>query len=96
MIAAILRAQWLSMRFSTRGRAVTLVVALIWYGMWTVAAWATGIAIAKADASALRIYLPVGLLGVLLAPVWSIWLGVTLLQGSRVATAHSGRPVVSV
>ena len=42
------------------------------------------------------VLLPVGLLGVLLAPVWSIWLGITLLRGSRAATAHSGRPVVSV
>jgi hypothetical protein len=42
------------------------------------------------------VLLPVGLLGVLLVPVWSIWLGLTLLRGLRDETAHSGRPVVSV
>jgi hypothetical protein len=30
------------------------------------------------------VLLPVGLLGVLLAPVWSIWLGITLLRGRTV------------
>jgi hypothetical protein len=40
--------------------------------------------------------LPVGLLGVLLAPVWSIWLGMTLLREARGVIAHSGLPVVSV
>jgi hypothetical protein len=42
------------------------------------------------------VLLPIGLLGVLLAPIWSIWLGMTLLRGSRVATAHSSRPAVSI
>src|SRR4051812_2703278 len=42
------------------------------------------------------VLLPVGLLGVLLAPLWSIWLGITLLRGSRVATTQSGRPVLSI
>ena len=42
------------------------------------------------------VLLPVGLLGVLLAPVWSIWLGMTLLREARDMTAHSGQPVTSV
>jgi hypothetical protein len=40
--------------------------------------------------------LPVGLLGVLLAPVWSVWLGITLLRGSRDATARTGQAVPSL
>jgi ABC-2 type transport system permease protein len=70
------------MRFHTRGRAVTLVVALIWYGMWVVAAWAAAIGIANADAAVLRIYLPLGLLGVFaywqLMPVLSASMGSAL------------------
>jgi hypothetical protein len=42
------------------------------------------------------VLLPVGLLGVLLVPVWSIWLGMTLLRGLRDATARSDRSEVSV
>jgi len=42
------------------------------------------------------VLLPVGLLGVLLAPVWSIWLGVTLLQEARGTRVYSDQPVVSV
>jgi hypothetical protein len=42
------------------------------------------------------VLLPVGLLGVLLAPVWSIWLGMALLRGSHTAISRPGQPVVSV
>jgi hypothetical protein len=42
------------------------------------------------------VLLPIGLLGVLIAPVWSIWLGMTLLREARDRTAHSGRPVASI
>jgi len=42
------------------------------------------------------VLLPIGLLGVLLAPVWSIWLGVTLLREARNMNAHSSRPVASI
>ena len=41
------------------------------------------------------VLLPIGLLGVLLAPVWSIWLGITLLRELRAAPAPSGRPVTA-
>jgi hypothetical protein len=39
------------------------------------------------------VLLPVGLLGVLLAPVWSIWLGITLVREARAVPVSSGRPV---
>ena len=39
--------------------------------------------------------LPIGLLGVMIAPVWSIWLGITLLRELRAAPAPSGRPVTA-
>lgn len=41
------------------------------------------------------VLLPVGLLGVLLAPVWSIWLGITLLREGRATAAFAGRPVAA-
>ena len=41
------------------------------------------------------VLLPIGLLGVLLAPVWAIWLGITLLHGSRAAPVSAGLPVVA-
>ena len=54
--AGILRAQWLSMRFGTRGRAIAVLVGTIWYGMGDGGTFA----IAAADAANLRIYLPLG------------------------------------
>ena len=42
------------------------------------------------------VLLPIGLLGVLLAPVWSIWLGVTLLREARDLTVFSGHSVAAV
>jgi ABC-2 type transport system permease protein len=80
VIAAILRAQWLSMRFSTRGRIATLVVACIWYGMWAVGAWAAAIGIAGASAADLRLYLPVGLAGVFL--YWPLMPVISASMGS--------------
>jgi hypothetical protein len=41
------------------------------------------------------VLLPVGLLGVLLAPVWIIWLGMALLRGSRAVTTSFGRPAAN-
>lgn len=64
MILAILRAQWLSMRFGTRGRFVGILVAAIWYGLWALAAFAAGAGIAAASPVELRIFLPLGLAGV--------------------------------
>jgi hypothetical protein len=42
------------------------------------------------------VLLPVGLLGVLLAPVWSIWLGMTLLRGLHTVISRPSQSVVSV
>lgn len=82
MIRAILRAQWLSMRFTTRGRAMALVAGVVWYGWWAFAASAAGLAIAGADAEQLRVYAPVGLLGIFaywqLMPVASASMGSSL------------------
>ncbi len=82
MIRAILRAQWLSMRFTTRGRAMTIVAGLVWYGWWMFVAWAAGAAIAGAGSSQLRTYLPVGMLGLFaywqLMPIASASMGSSL------------------
>jgi ABC-2 type transport system permease protein len=82
LISAILRAQWLSMQFGRRGRWITLVVGFVWYGLWVVAASATGIAVAEADAAALRLYMPVGALAVFaywqLMPILSASMGSAL------------------
>jgi ABC-2 type transport system permease protein len=82
VIAAILRAQWLTMRFGGRGRGLTIIVGLIWYGIWAVAAVATGLAVAESDLSRLRFTLPLGLLGIFaywqLMPVLSASMGSAL------------------
>jgi len=65
MIAAILRAQLLSMRpASSRGAGLGILVAAFWYGFWFfVACWA-GLYAAMAPAATLRYALPLGLLGI--------------------------------
>jgi ABC-2 type transport system permease protein len=82
MIAAILRAQWLSMRFTTRGRFFGLAVGVIWYGMWAVLAWVAGVGIAGAELGKLRVFLPLGLLCIFLywqfMPVVSATMGAGL------------------
>jgi ABC-2 type transport system permease protein len=65
MIAAILRAQFLSMRRgSSRGMALGVMLAVFWYGFWFGVSWGASFFAAHATASALRYYLPLGLLGV--------------------------------
>jgi ABC-2 type transport system permease protein len=82
VIGAILRAQWLSMRFGGRARGLTIVSAIFWYGLWAAMALATALALAEADLPQLRTYLPVGLLGVCaywqLMPVLSASMGSSL------------------
>src|SRR4051794_1626033 len=82
VIRAILRAQWLSMRFSTRGRAITLLVGSIWYTIWIFAASAAGLSIAAADPATLSLYLPVGAFAVFtywqLMPILSASMGSAL------------------
>lgn len=65
MIAAILRAQFLSMRMAgRRGAFFSLITGIIWYGIWTAAALLAWFALAQADAGQLRTWIPVGLLAV--------------------------------
>jgi ABC-2 type transport system permease protein len=66
MIAAILRAQLLSMRMGGRGRAFSVVTGLIWYGVWVVAGCAVFLGVSGASADRLRLWLPLGALGVCL------------------------------
>src|SRR5207302_7856384 len=71
MIAAILRAQLLSMRFgASRGAMFSLITGLVWYGFWCVAAFSVQTAAARADSGMLRIGIPAGLL--LVCVYWQI------------------------
>jgi ABC-2 type transport system permease protein len=84
MIAAIVRAQWLCTRrlAGRRGALFTAVASLIWYGAWTGAAVAAGVAAASADPRQLHDWLPVALLGVFAywqaMPVLSVTMGAAL------------------
>jgi ABC-2 type transport system permease protein len=65
MIAAILRAQRLSMRVGARRGAVfSIITGVIWYGIWVCAAVAAGILAWQAPAAQLTLYLPMAFLGV--------------------------------
>ena len=64
MIAAILRAQLLSMRVGGRGRVFGVITGLFWYGIWVVVACAAFLAVSGASAEKLRLWAPVGALGV--------------------------------
>src|ERR1700730_16771234 len=65
MIAAILRAQFLSMRMAgRRGAFFSLITGIVWYSIWTAVAFAAWFALAHADAGELQTWIPVGLLGV--------------------------------
>ena len=51
MIAAILRAQLLSMRFgANRGAVLSAITGLVWYGFWVFLACLAGVFTAGADA----------------------------------------------
>ena len=65
MIAAILRAQFLSMRMAgRRGAFFSLLTGIIWYGIWTAVALAVWFTLLRAEAAELRTWIPVGLLGI--------------------------------
>lgn len=65
MIAAILRAQLLSMRpGSNRGVGIAVLVGVFWYGFWAFASCWAGVFVANATAAMLRFALPLGLLAV--------------------------------
>ena len=77
MIAAILRAQWLSMRIGGRGRAFTVIARLLWYGIWLVVAGTVYLELSIASADALELWLPAGALGVFL-----YWQAMPILSAS--------------
>jgi ABC-2 type transport system permease protein len=77
MIGAILRAQWLTMRFGGRGRGITVVVGVVWYGLWSVAAFATGIVVSESDRARLLFDLPLGALG-----IFAYWQFMPILSAS--------------
>ncbi|HXI44097.1 MAG TPA: hypothetical protein VNH83_29205 [Bryobacteraceae bacterium] len=88
MIAAILRAQWLSMRSfrldsRRRSAVISIMTALVWYGFWTVLAYLSEQFTASAEAlDLIRTGLPTGLMLVFLywqlAPIVSASLGASL------------------
>ncbi|HXM43911.1 MAG TPA: hypothetical protein VN924_21940 [Bryobacteraceae bacterium] len=87
MIRAILRAQWLSMRIfrmaSSRTAVFQAIVALLWYGFWTLlAAVAEALAAAPGLRAQIEVWLPLGLLAVCaywqLAPMASATMGASL------------------
>jgi ABC-2 type transport system permease protein len=88
MIRAILRAQFLSMRMfrlasGRRGGAFTIVVAVFWYGFWTLlAAFAEELTSAAQLRTQIEAWLPAGLLAVFaywqLAPLASATMGASL------------------
>ena len=65
MIAAILRAQLLSMRpVSSRGFGLGFLVYFLWYGFWLFVSWTAAFFAADASAAMLRYSLPIGLMAV--------------------------------
>ena len=87
MMRAILRAQWLSMRISRmasgRGAVFSVIIAVLWYGFWTLlAAVAEELTAAPELRTQIETWLPVGLLAVFaywqLAPLASATMGASL------------------
>jgi len=87
MIRAMLRVQWLSMRFSRlasgRGALFSVLIAVLWYGFWTMlAALAEELTAAPQLRQQILNWLPVGLLAVFgywqLAPLASATMGASL------------------
>jgi ABC-2 type transport system permease protein len=65
VIAAILRAQWLSMRLGgNRGRIFNVLTGVIWYGLWTGLAYGAFHVVSRTDMATLRTTLPLALMGV--------------------------------
>ncbi|HXA51129.1 MAG TPA: hypothetical protein VNV86_12520, partial [Candidatus Acidoferrum sp.] len=98
MIAAILRAQWLSMRMSgnRRGTILSIITGAIWYGIWTAVGVGVFLALSKAGPNELRLWLPLGLLGVCIywqaMPILSASMGSSLdLRKLRIYPAPHGK-----
>ncbi|MCU1236691.1 MAG: hypothetical protein JWP63_4658 [Candidatus Solibacter sp.] len=65
MIAAILRAQWLSMRMGgQRGRIFNIITAIAWYGIWTAVAYGAFYLVSRSPLEVIRHTMPLALLGV--------------------------------
>jgi ABC-2 type transport system permease protein len=77
VIAAILRAQLLSMRMGGRGRVFGAITGLFWYGVWVVVACAAFLGVSGASAEKLQLWLPLGALGVCL-----YWQAMPILSAS--------------
>ena len=78
MIAAILRAQFLSMRMAgRRGAFFSLITGFVWYGIWTGVAFACWLALSQAQATQLHMWIPIGLLG-----ICSYWQAMPILSAS--------------
>ncbi|MBS1859491.1 MAG: hypothetical protein JST11_29220 [Acidobacteria bacterium] len=98
VVAAILRAQWLCMRMGAnrRGAILSLITGAIWYGIWTAVGCAVYYVLAGADPAQLRLWIPLGLLGVCVywqaMPILSASMGSSLdLRKLRIYPAPHGR-----
>jgi ABC-2 type transport system permease protein len=80
MIAAILRAQLLSMRFGGRGTVFSIATGVLWYGLWTGIAVILGMAAATLPGRDLRQWLPMAFLGV--CAYWQIVPVISASMGS--------------
>ncbi len=82
MIAAILRAQWRSMRFGGRADLISAATGLAWYGIWFGAGCAAYWWVKHAGQATLDFYLPIGLLMICfywqLVPILSASMGASL------------------
>jgi ABC-2 type transport system permease protein len=78
VIAAILRAQWLSMRLGgNRGAVFSAITAVAWYGLWVVLSGFGYQAARSATPHMLLAYLPFAYLG-----VWVYWQAMPILSAS--------------
>ena len=90
MIAAIVRAQLLSMRFGGRQGAVfSLIIGMVWYGFWCFAAFSIQELAGLADAATLRLWIPTGLL--LIGLYWQV---VPIFSASM--GSGNGRPATTL
>lgn len=98
VVWAILRAQWLSMRMGAnrRGTILSLITGAVWYGLWIVVATFIFFKLSAAEAGQLRLWLPIGMLGVCAywqaMPILSASMGSSLdLRKLRIYPAAHGK-----
>ena len=99
MIAAILRAQLLSMRMGGRGRVISVITGLFWYGVWVIVACAVYLGVSGASAGRLQTILPLGALAVCLywqaMPILSASMGSALDMRKLMVYPGAARQAVS-